>query len=50
MRCRNSIGVTALAAALMIMIGGAAAFDETKYPTKKDQAPPDLRHFKQYNR
>jgi len=32
MRFCNSIGATALAAALLMTIGGAAAFDETKYP------------------
>jgi hypothetical protein len=34
---RNSIGATALAVALMMTIGGAAAFDETKYPDLKGQ-------------
>jgi hypothetical protein len=37
MRYRNTISVTALAAALMIMIGGAAAFDDAKYPDLKGQ-------------
>jgi hypothetical protein len=37
MRFRNSIGATALAVALMMTIGGAAAFDETKYPDLKGQ-------------
>ena len=37
MRFRNSIGATALAAALLTMIGGVAAFDETKYPDLKGQ-------------
>jgi hypothetical protein len=31
MRFRNSIGAMVLAAALLTMVGGAAAFDETKY-------------------
>jgi len=35
MRFRNSIGATALAVALLTMIGSAAAFDETKYPDLK---------------
>jgi len=35
MRFRNSIGAMALAAALLTMIGSAAAFDETKYPDLK---------------
>ncbi len=34
---RNSIGATALAAALMMTIGGAAAFDDSKYPDLKGQ-------------
>jgi hypothetical protein len=34
---RNSIGATVLAAALMMTIGGAAAFDDTKYPDLKGQ-------------
>src|ERR1700730_6148007 len=37
MRFRSSIGATALAVALMMTIGGAAAFDETKYPDLKGQ-------------
>ena len=37
MRFRNSIGAAALAAALLTMIGGAAAFDDTKYPDLKGQ-------------
>src|ERR1700689_2266691 len=37
MRFRNSIGAAALAAAMITMIGGAAAFDETKYPDLKGQ-------------
>ena len=38
MRFRNTIGATALVAALMMMmIGGAAAFDDTKYPDLKGQ-------------
>jgi hypothetical protein len=37
MRFRNSIGATALAATLMMMIGGAAAFDDSKYPDLKGQ-------------
>ena len=37
MRFRNSIGATALAAALMMTIGGAAAFDDSKYPDLKGQ-------------
>ena len=38
MRFRNTIGATALAvAALMFAIGGAAAFDESKYPDLKGQ-------------
>jgi hypothetical protein len=37
MRFRNSIGATALAMALLMMIGSAAAFDETKYPDLKGQ-------------
>ena len=32
MHYRYSIGASALAAALIVMIGGAAAFDETQYP------------------
>jgi hypothetical protein len=36
MRCRNSIGATALAAAMLMMIGAAAA-DESKYPDLKGQ-------------
>ena len=34
---RNPIGATVLAAALMVTIGGAAAFDESKYPDLKGQ-------------
>jgi hypothetical protein len=34
---RSSIGATALAAALMMTIGGAAAFDDSKYPDLKGQ-------------
>ena len=37
MRFRNSIGAATLAAALLAMIGGAAAFDESKYPDLKGQ-------------
>jgi len=38
MRFRTSFGATALAAALLtIMIGGALAHDETKYPNLKGQ-------------
>ena len=37
MRFRNLIGATTLAAALLTMIGGAVAFDETKYPDLKGQ-------------
>jgi hypothetical protein len=38
MRLRNSIGAAALmAAALMMTIGGAAAFDDSKYPDLKGQ-------------
>jgi hypothetical protein len=37
MRFRNSIGATALAAALMMTIGAAAAFDDSKYPDLKGQ-------------
>ena len=33
MRLRNLTGVTALVAALTMAIGGAAAFDDSKYPT-----------------
>jgi len=37
MRFRNSIGTTALAAALMMAIGGAAVSDDAKYPNLKGQ-------------
>jgi hypothetical protein len=37
MRFRNSIAATALAAAFMMTIGGAAAFDDSKYPDMKGQ-------------
>src|SRR6201997_3161464 len=37
MRFRNTIGAAALAAALMMTIGGAAAFDDSKYPDLKGQ-------------
>jgi hypothetical protein len=37
MRFLNSIGLTALAAALMMSIGAAAAFDDSKYPDLKGQ-------------
>jgi len=37
MRFLNSIGGTALAAALMMSIGAAAAFDDSKYPDLKGQ-------------
>ena len=37
MRFRNSIGIAALAAALLMTVGSAAAFDETKYPDLKGQ-------------
>jgi hypothetical protein len=37
MRFRISIGAAALAATLLMMIGSAAAFDETKYPDLKGQ-------------
>jgi len=37
MRLRNSIGATALVVAMLAMIGGAAAFDESKYPDLKGQ-------------
>src|SRR5258708_5477245 len=37
MRFRNSIGATALAAALMMTIVGAAAFDDSKSPDLKGQ-------------
>ena len=37
MRFRNSIGAAVLAAALMMTIGGAAAFDDAKYPDLKGQ-------------
>jgi hypothetical protein len=37
MRFINSIGVTALAAALMMSIGAADAFDDSKYPDLKGQ-------------
>ena len=37
MRVRNSIGAMALVAALMVTIGGAAAFDDSKYPDLKGQ-------------
>ena len=37
MRFRNSIGIAALAAALLMTAGSAAAFDETKYPDLKGQ-------------
>jgi hypothetical protein len=37
MRFRSSIGAAALAVALMMTIGGAAAFDEAKYPDLKGQ-------------
>src|SRR5258708_5627411 len=37
MRFRNSVGATALVMALMMTIGGAAAFDETRYPDLKGQ-------------
>ena len=37
MRLRSSIGAAVLAAAMLAMIGGAAAFDETKYPDLKGQ-------------
>jgi hypothetical protein len=37
MRFRNSIVATALAAVLMMSIGGAAAFDDSKYPDLKGQ-------------
>jgi hypothetical protein len=37
MRFRSSIGATTLAAVLLMMIGSAAAFDETKYPDLKGQ-------------
>jgi len=37
MRFRNSIGATAIVVALMMTVGGAAAFDETKYPDLKGQ-------------
>ena len=37
MRFRNSIGATALAAVLIIMIGRAAAFDDAMYPNLKGQ-------------
>ena len=35
MRYRNSLGTAALAAALMVIAGGAAAFDDAKYPDLK---------------
>ena len=37
MRYRNMVGAAALAAALSMLIGGAAAFDESKYPDFKGQ-------------
>ena len=37
MRLLNSIGVAALATALMMSIGVAAAFDDPKYPDLKGQ-------------
>jgi hypothetical protein len=37
MRFRSSIGAIALMVALLTMIGGAAAFDETKYPDLNGQ-------------
>ena len=37
MRFRNSIGATALAAVLIIIIGRAAAFDDAMYPNLKGQ-------------
>jgi hypothetical protein len=37
MRFRNLTGATALVAALMMAIGGAAAFDDLKYPDLKGQ-------------
>jgi hypothetical protein len=37
MRVHNSIGAMALMAALMMTIGGAAAFDDSKYPDLKGQ-------------
>src|SRR5271154_6119749 len=37
MRVRNSTGAAALVAALMMTIGGAAAFDDSKYPDLKGQ-------------
>jgi hypothetical protein len=37
MRYRKPIGATALVAALLMTIGGAAAFDESKYPDLKGQ-------------
>jgi hypothetical protein len=37
MRFRKSIGASAFAAVLLLMIGGAGAFDETKYPDLKGQ-------------
>jgi hypothetical protein len=36
-RMRKMIGITALAAALLMMIGEAQAFDESKYPNLKGQ-------------
>jgi hypothetical protein len=37
MRFRKSIGASTFAAVLLLMIGGAGAFDETKYPDLKGQ-------------
>jgi hypothetical protein len=37
MRYRNAIHAAALLAALVMMVGGAAAFDDTKYPDLKGQ-------------
>ena len=37
MRFRYAIGATAFAAALLMTVGSAAAFDESKYPDLKGQ-------------
>ena len=37
MRFRRTVGAAALAGTFMLMIGGAAAFDEAKYPDLKGQ-------------
>ena len=46
MSCRNLIAAIAPAAALLLALTRAQAFDDLM-PTKKDQPPPDTRYFNQ---